>query len=104
MNIQRVTSDDWSLLHYLLKYAMECESAGSLKIDADAARALGLHGCSDIELKAVSAYCLSKPVSPCEAAMSLLEFPLIASEISFPRDSVPKCPDHVLRYRVSMDS
>jgi hypothetical protein len=75
VNIQRVTSDAWS--HYLLKYAMKCDPAGTLKIDADAARALGLHGCSNIELKAVFAYCLSKPVSPCEATKNLLEFPLL---------------------------
>lgn len=75
MNLQRVTSDAWS--HYLLKYALKCEPSGNFKIDAQAAKILGLHGLSETQLQAVSAYCLTKPVSPCEAAMSILEFPLV---------------------------
>lgn len=75
MNLQRVTNTAWS--HYLMKYTMKSEPTGSLRIDAHAAKNLGLEGVSETRLKVISAFVLSKPVSPSEAAMSLLEFPMI---------------------------
>jgi hypothetical protein len=75
MNLQRVTNSAWS--HYLLKYAFKAEPSGSLRIDAQAANSLGLENVSETRLKLISAFVLSKPVSPSEAAMSLLELSVI---------------------------
>lgn len=75
MNLQRVTSDAWS--HYLLKYAFKCEPTGSLNSNPESAKSLGLHGLTDTQLRVVSAFCLSKPVSPCEAAMALMEISIV---------------------------
>jgi hypothetical protein len=75
MNLQRVTNSAWS--HYLLKYALKAEPQGSLRIDAQAAKSLGLEGVSDTCLKVISSFVLSKLVSPSEAAMSLLELPVV---------------------------
>jgi hypothetical protein len=71
MNSQRVTANAWS--HYQLKYAFKCEPAGSLNLDPEVAKSLGLHGLTDTQMRAVSAFCLTKPVSPCEAAMASME-------------------------------
>jgi ATP-dependent exoDNAse (exonuclease V) alpha subunit len=70
MNLQRITHSAWSF--YVLKYALKAEPSGRLRIDAEAAQRLGLVGLSDSELSLISAMVLSKPVSPCEAALHLL--------------------------------
>jgi hypothetical protein len=46
-------------------------------------------------------YCISCNQLLCDNCFWVIH---ATSEISFPRDSVPKCPDHVPRYRVSMGS
>jgi predicted ATPase len=75
MNFQRVTADAWS--HYLLKYAFKCEPAGSLNLDLEAAKSLGLHGLTHTQMRAVSAFCLTKPMSPYEAAMASMELSIV---------------------------
>jgi hypothetical protein len=96
MNLQRVTSDAWS--HYLLKYAFKCEPTGSLNLNPESAKSLGLHGLTDTQLRAVSAFCLSKPVSPCEAAMALMEMSIVdrSSTVVTVNSAPPECRSKIV--------
>jgi hypothetical protein len=75
MNVQRITNSAWSF--YVLKYALKAEPAGRLRIDADAARRLGIQGLSHTELQLISAMVISNVVSPCEAALHLLGIDIV---------------------------
>jgi hypothetical protein len=97
MNLQGITNNAWS--HYLLKYAMKCEPSGSLNLDVHATRALGLQNLTDLQLKMVAAFVLTKPVSPSEAAMSLLEYPMIERDVPvlYVDSAPPKLRTRILR-------
>lgn len=75
MNIQRVTDTNWS--GYMLKYALKAEPSGELNLDSDLADRLGIRDLSREQLKLLSAAILSRPVSPCEAALACLQIPIV---------------------------
>lgn len=75
MNIQRVTETNWS--GYMLKYALKSEPSGELNLDVELAARLGLRDLSEQQLKLLSAAILSRPVSPCEAALFCLQIPIV---------------------------
>lgn len=75
MNIQRVTETNWS--GYMPKYAVKTEPCGELNLNVDLAARLGLHDLSEPQLKLLSATVLSRPVSPCEAALYCLQIPVV---------------------------
>eukprot|EP00882_Tetradesmus_deserticola_P001750 GHRQ01001880.1.p1 GENE.GHRQ01001880.1~~GHRQ01001880.1.p1 ORF type:complete len:1314 (+),score=134.67 GHRQ01001880.1:549-3944(+) len=70
MNLQRVTNAAWTA--YLLKYALKCEPTGNLNLDLSTLEKLGITGLSDVQLQVASALLMSRPVSPCEAALYML--------------------------------
>ena len=75
MNIQRVTNEAWSF--YLLKYAMKCEPAGSLNLQPADARAIGLEGLNDMQLKLICTSVMSRSISATEAALTCLQISTI---------------------------
>eukprot|EP00898_Chlorokybus_atmophyticus_P005720 jgi/Chlat1/6149/Chrsp41S05722 len=75
VNLQRICNEAWS--YYVLKYAIKSEPFGKLNLNPDAARCLGLKGMTDAELRVTSALYMSKPVSPAEAALVLLNIPIV---------------------------
>lgn len=74
-NVLLVTSSDLS--HYLLKYTMKIEDTGTININTDLSQMLGLQGIPDSLAKTVAALTTSKPVSCQEAALQLLDIPII---------------------------
>jgi hypothetical protein len=73
-----------------VRHEVRTIESGSLNLDFRAARALGFHNLIDLQLKMVAAFVLTKPVSPSEAAMSLLEFPMFERDVNVLfMDSVP---------------
>jgi hypothetical protein len=94
--LQVITDTQWSL--YVLKYATKCEPTGNINLDADAARALGLRGLSELQLKLASATVLSRPLGPAESALILLGISLIQLSQSISHIS---CVPPVMRTRFS---
>jgi hypothetical protein len=94
MNIQRVTNANWS--YYLLKYAIKTELVGELDLDSTLGNRLGLDGLTDQQLRLLSAAVLSHPVSPCEAALTCLQIPVIqrSEAITFIDSSPPELRTH----------
>ena len=77
MNLQRVTNAAWSA--YLLKYAMKCEPTGKLNLDKTMLKNMGFDTTmSDTQLSVATSLCLTKPCSPCEAALLLLGRPSVS--------------------------
>jgi hypothetical protein len=79
-NIQRITNDAWS--RYVLKYTLKCEPHGVLNMNPDVAAALGMQNLSPTQLKVIASMYCARPVFPCEAAMSLLQIPIIDKDVS----------------------
>lgn len=79
LNVQVITDVAWS--RYVLKYSLKCEPCGNLRLDADLASRLGLQGLNATQLKAVSAFCLTRPVSPTEAAMYLMGLDMLEHDM-----------------------
>ena len=71
INIQMVTASAWS--RYVLKYTTKCEPSGPINLSPDDAAHIGLHGLTEAQCKLVSAVVLSRPVSPCEAALTMVQ-------------------------------
>jgi hypothetical protein len=80
MNIQRITDTQWR--KYILKYATKIEPQCNLRCDRELVQALGLHGLSPHQQDVVGAAILSKPVSPAEAALIMLNIPIIQGDAS----------------------
>ncbi|KAK9827574.1 hypothetical protein WJX74_011054 [Apatococcus lobatus] len=74
-NIQRITGTAWSF--YVLKYAMKSEPIGNLSLGGEVAEALHLQDMSGDQLRLISNMVLAKPVSPAEAAVLMLQHPLV---------------------------
>lgn len=74
-NVLLVTSSDLS--HYLLKYTMKIEDTGTININTDLSQMLGLQGIPDSLAKTVAALTTSKPISCQEAALQMLDIPVI---------------------------
>ena len=76
-NLQRITGDMWAA--YLLKYCTKIEPNAELVINAKLLQSIGVipPSTSEVTAKIASAHLLAKPVSPCEAAWHLLQFPII---------------------------
>ena len=74
-NIQRITGSAWSF--YVLKYAMKSEPLGNMSLGPEVAQALHLQDMSTDQLRLVSNMVLAKPVSPAEAAVLMLQHPLV---------------------------
>ena len=55
----------------------QCEPTGSISMNAEAAERMGLGHLNATQLRLISAMVLAKPVSPCEAACTLLGIPMI---------------------------
>lgn len=89
MNLQKITQTSWSL--YVLKYAMKCEPAGHLTVHPEAMTMLGIQELDPAQLVVASALIMSKPVSPAEAALSLLQIPLIwaSSKVTYVNSAPP---------------
>ncbi len=79
MNIQQITSSYWS--YYLLKYAMKCESQGTIKLDDVNARSLGLVDATPLQLQLISTIITTKLVSSIEVAFSCLQIPIISKGV-----------------------
>lgn len=70
MNIQRITSSNWS--YYLLKYAMKCEPQSTIILNVNSAKRLGLQNLTKLQLKLISTTIMTKPVISQEATLKLL--------------------------------
>ena len=88
MNLQVITNEAWSF--YLLKYATKCEPSATLDIDEDLARSLGLHKgdaqqtpLDEVTLKFISGVALTRPVCPSEAALDILQIPVLQFDTKF---------------------
>ena len=80
-NVQKISREGWS--QYLLKYATKQEPRGILNLNIDRARILGLQHLSPAQLRAFTALHQSQPVAPCEAALHVLNIPIVSFSTSF---------------------
>ena len=74
-NVLLVTGTNLST--YLMKYQMKASDTGTLDIDIDAAKSMGIDDLTDEQLKAASAMFITRPVSSTEAAMHVLGYAMI---------------------------
>jgi hypothetical protein len=60
-------------------------------LDTSSAKKLGLHGLDKTQMQLISTYVTSKPVSPCEAALTMLEIEIVkkSSAVYFQDSSPP---------------
>ena len=70
---------------------MQTEPIGKMVLDTTSAKRLGLHGMDKTQLQLISTYITTKPVSPCEAALTLLEIDIVkkSSAVYFQDSSPP---------------
>jgi hypothetical protein len=70
---------------------MQTEPIGKMVLDTSSATRLGLHGLDKAQMQLISTYVTSKPVSPCEAALTLLEIEIVkkSSAVYFQDSSPP---------------
>ena len=76
------------LMHCTL---MQTEPIGKMVLDTTSAKRLGLHGLDKTQMQLISTYITAKPVSPCEAALTLLEIDIVkkSSAVHFQDSSPP---------------
>ena len=70
---------------------MQTEPIGKMVLDTISAKRLGLHGLDKTQMQLISTYITAKPVSPCEAALTLLEIAIVkkSSAVYFQDSSPP---------------
>ena len=70
---------------------MQTEPIGKMVLDTTSAKRLGLHGLDNTQMQLISTYITTKPVSPCEAALTLLEIEIVrkSSAVYFQDSSPP---------------
>eukprot|EP00951_Prasinocladus_malaysianus_P000169 scaffold1283_cov18-Prasinocladus_malaysianus.AAC.1 len=100
-NVQKVTSEEFS--RYLLKYQMKVEPSGTLNLDEDASKALGIDDLTEIQRKTAAALLLSRPVCAQEAAMHILGHSMIERSRSLAVDFISTPPPnkrmHIFKHK-----
>ena len=56
---------------------MKSKPLGAVQFNANNAKRLGLENLSEIEKELIAATILAKPVTPCEAALTCLQIPIV---------------------------
>ena len=71
--------------------ALQTELISKMVLDTTSAKRLGLHGLDKTQMQLISTYITTKPVSPCEAALTLPEIEIVkkSSAVCFQDSSPP---------------
>jgi hypothetical protein len=96
-NVQCIRHTSWS--QYLLKYSMKSEPTGVLRANPELASRLGLDGFSNGVKVLASALWLAHPVPACEAALIMLEIPIVSmsSTIDYIASNPPNTRTNIVR-------